>query len=208
MTPRAWAVVSSTIGVLALVGGWLIAQAVQPAGYDPVTQTISALARHDLAHRWIMTTGLALLGAAHLVTAAGLRGVRAASRVVLALAGVTTVGVSIFAEPLHGSSDTHVALATAGFVLLAVWPVTTIVRHSPATVERLPVAVGAALVSTALLLWVAATQGGGPLGLAERLLTFEQALWPLVVVVVLRRAAPTSRRRGAGSPDAAGKMAS
>jgi hypothetical membrane protein len=184
--------------VLALVGGWMVAQAVQPAGYDPITQTISALARHDLAHRWIMTTGLALLGAAHLVTAAGLRGVRTASRSVLALAGLSTIGVAIFAEPLHGSSNTHVALATLGFVLLAVWPATTIVRRSPMAVERLPVALGAALVSTALLLWVAATQGGGPLGLAERLLTFEQALWPLVVVVVLRRSA--------GSSDPAGRM--
>jgi hypothetical membrane protein len=200
VTPRAWALASSTIGVVALVGGWTLAQAVQPDGYDPVTQTISALARHGLAHRWIMTTGLALLGAAHIVTAAGLRGVRPAARAVLALAGVTTIGVSIVAEPLHGSSDTHVVLATIGFILLAVWPATLIVRRSPAAVERVPLAAGAALVSTALLLWVAATQGGGPLGLAERLLTFEQALWPLVVVVALRRAAEAADPAGTIQP--------
>jgi hypothetical membrane protein len=199
-TPRAWALVSSTAGVLALVGGWTIAQAVQPSSYDPVTQTISALARHGLAHRWIMTSGLGLLGAAHITTAAGLRGVRPAARAVLALAGLTTIGVSIFAEPLHGSSSAHIALATIGFVLLAVWPATLIGRRSPAVVERVPLAVGAALGSTALLLWVAATLSGGPLGLAERLLTFEQALWPLIVVIALRRAAASSHPAGTIEP--------
>lgn len=200
MTPRrsrppVWALASSSIGIVALIAGWLIGAAVQPPGYDPIHETISALARHGAEHRWIMTAGLGLLGLAHVVSAAGLSMLRPASRLVLATAGLTTLGVTFFAQPAHGSSAAHIAFATAGFVLLALWPATTAYRANtsdgpPAVLSR-HVAFAATAVSVALLIWVGATQFSGPLGLAERLLTAEQALWPFVVVVALRRSTAT-----------------
>jgi hypothetical membrane protein len=187
--------VSSFAAMVFLVGGWLIGAAGQPPGYDPVHETISALARHGAAPRWVMTVGLAGLGAAHIVTACGLAALRPASRVVLAAGGVATLGVSVFAQPPHGSSAVHIALATIGFVLLAVWPATTATRdgrapaardgRAPAAI-RPTTAVLATVGSIGLLAWVGATQRSGPLGLSERLLTFEQAFWPFVVVVALR----------------------
>jgi hypothetical membrane protein len=171
-----------------LVGGWVIGAAVQPPGYDATHETISALARHGAAHRWIMTVGLVGLGTAHVVTALGLAALRPASRIVLAAAGVATLGVSVFAQPPHGSSAVHIVLATIGFVLLAVWAATTATRSRGAPVAIRPAgAVAATVVSVGLLVWVGATQSSGPLGLSERLLTFEQALWPFVVVLALRR---------------------
>jgi hypothetical membrane protein len=172
-----------------LVGGWVVAQAVQPPGYDPIRQTISALARSGLAHRWIMTTGLAGLGAAHVVTAAGLAALPSASRAVLATGGLATLAVAAFAQPHTGSSAVHIGFATLGFVVLAIWPATA-ARRGAGGPRRPAVAFAAAGVSLALLAWVGLTQSGGPLGLAERLLTFDQAFWPFVVVVALRRRRP------------------
>jgi hypothetical membrane protein len=183
-----WALASAVTAVVALVGGWLIAAALQPPGYDPVRETISALARHGARDRWVMTLGLAVLGAAHVVTAVGLRALRPTSRAVLATGGVATFVVAIFAQPDHGSSAVHITFATVAFVVLAIWPATAATRHAgaPGPVRPAP-AVVATVVSLGLLAWVGATQSSGPLGLSERLLTFDQALWPLIMVLALRR---------------------
>ena len=132
--PRLWALVSSAAAPVFLIGGWSWAQAVQPAGYDAVHDTISALARSGLPHRWIMTTGLAGLGVCHVLTAAGLRGVAGGSRAVLAAAGLGTIGVAASPLPFEGSSSAHVAFATVAFVLLVAWPATTSRRRAGAPV--------------------------------------------------------------------------
>lgn len=168
-----------------LAGGWTLAQAAQPPGYDPVHETISALARQGLDHRWIMTLGLAGLGISHLMTSAGLRGVRPASRAVLGVAGLATALVAVFPQPAHGSAVPHEIFAAIGFISLALWPATTSVRGGPA-VLRPAVAVSVSVLSSALLIWFAITLGGGPVGVSERVLALQQALWPLTVVVLLR----------------------
>jgi uncharacterized protein DUF998 len=81
-----WVFVSAVAAPVLLVGGWTIAAAQQPHGYDPVRDTISALAAQGAADRWIMTSALAGVGACYVVTAAGLRPARAAGRVVFAAA--------------------------------------------------------------------------------------------------------------------------
>lgn len=185
--PPVWALVSSAGAMVSAVGGWTIAQAAQPAGFDPVRDTISALARHGLDHRWIMSLGLAGLGIAHVVTAAGLSALRPLSRMVLATAGVATLFVVVFAQPYDGSSGAHIAAATTGFALLVLWPVTTATRRDDApTVLRPPVAIVVSVVSAALLISVGLVPADGPLGLLERILVFQQALWPFVVVLALR----------------------
>ncbi|MEO9137470.1 MAG: DUF998 domain-containing protein [Jatrophihabitans sp.] len=186
--PPVWALVSSFAAMVSAVGGWTIAQAAQPDGYDPVRDTISALARHGLDHRWIMSLGLAGLGLAHIVSASGLSALRPASRIVLAAAGVATLLVVVFAQPYRGSSGAHIAVATTGFVLLVLWPATTATRRADApAVLRPSVAVVVSVVSAALLISVGLVPGNGPLGLLERILVFQQALWPFVVIVALRQ---------------------
>ena len=56
------AVLSATLAVVALVGGWTWAAAVQPGGFDSGSESISALAASGTPHRWIMTTALVLTG--------------------------------------------------------------------------------------------------------------------------------------------------
>lgn len=196
-----WAVVSSAAALPALVGGWALAAALQPPGYDPVRQTISALAAAGAAHRWVMTAALAVVGLCHLVTAAGLPGVRAAARAVLAVAGVAGVGVAAFPQPVSGSSAAHVVCASVSIAALAVWPLTPVRRGGPGPLR--PATAAAATAVTAVLAgWLAGELAGGPgggsaLGLAERALTAAEAAWPLVVVLALRRAARASGTMGA-----------
>ncbi|SHG75409.1 hypothetical membrane protein [Jatrophihabitans endophyticus] len=180
-----------------LVGGWTLAQAVGPPGFDAVADTISDLARRGVEHRWIMTLGLAGLGVSHVVTAIGSAALRPVSRVVLALAGAVTFLVAVFPQPVAGSSAVHGGLAATGFVLLALWPATTASRRGP-TVRRPAVAIGVAAVSVGLLGWFAVHLDGATVGLWERVLAAQQALWPLVVVLALRATATGRRRVGEG----------
>ncbi|MEK8106672.1 DUF998 domain-containing protein [Micromonospora sp. M12] len=95
--PR-WALLSAGGAPLFLVGGWTLAQAAQPDGFDPVRQTISALAATGADHRWIMTIGLAGLGLCHLTTALGLVSAAPAGRALLALGGLATLVLVAFPQ--------------------------------------------------------------------------------------------------------------
>jgi hypothetical membrane protein len=197
-TPPWWAVLSSAGAFVALVGGWLTAEALQPPGYNPVRMTISALARHGADHRWVMTVGLYAIGACHLVTAAGLRGLRTTSRAVLALAGVAGLGLAACAQPDHGSTNAHLVFAVLGFATLAIWPLTVASRSAVRFPSRPRDAVLSAVLSALLLGWLVQAIGGTTLGLAERALTAQQELWPLLVVLGLRSSARSRGDAGAG----------
>jgi hypothetical membrane protein len=187
-----WAVASATAAPAVLATGLAVAQARQPPGYNPVRDTISALAAHGATDRWIMTSALAGLGACHVVTAWGLRPGRTSGRVVLGVGGVATVLVATFAQPAHGNSVAHTVVATVAFAALATWPVVA-ARRRVAPLLAPPVAAAATVVLIALVLWFAAELHGGHRGLAERAAAGAQALWPLAVVVTTRRAVARSR---------------
>jgi hypothetical membrane protein len=176
-----------------LIGGWTVAQSRQPKGYDPISDTISALAAHGATDRWVMTTALAGVGVCHTVTAWGLRPARPAGRVVLGCGGVATVLVVVFAQPVRGNSVAHTAAAAVAFTSLAVWPVLAARRPSSAPLLSPWVSAAATVVLLGLVVWFAAELHGGERGLAERAAAGAQALWPLALVVTTRRA----RRRPA-----------
>jgi hypothetical membrane protein len=186
--PSIWAVVSSASALVSLVGGWVIAESVQPPGYDPVRHTISALARHGAQDRWIMSVALAAIGIGHLLTASLLTSLPRSSRVVLALGGCGAIGLTIFAQPPTGMSQTHLFFAMVGYLALAAWPLTTMFPDPAAPLPLRPqVAVAATAASFLMLFWILATSSQGTLGLAERMASFQQEAWPLLVVVALRR---------------------
>ncbi len=182
---RRWVLVSAGLAPLALIGGWSLAAARQPPTYDPVRDTISALAAHGATDRWIMTAGLAVLGVCHLVTAGGLAEAGRGGRVLLAAGGVATAAVAALPQP----TAAHVPAAAVGFVALALWPAASRVPGRRAAV----VATGVLL---ALLGWLAVELVHGELlGLSERLLAGAEAFWPLIVALTLR-----ARDRSARSP--------
>ncbi|MEU7014130.1 DUF998 domain-containing protein [Streptomyces sp. NPDC046385] len=182
--PR-WALFSSGCAPILLIGGWTIAGLLQGPGYDPVSQTISVLAAYGAPGSWVMTGALFGLGVCHLFTAWGLRAAALAGRVALAAGGVTALVVALLPAPLSGGSLRHGSVAAVGFALLAVWPVLAVERAGPAPWGLRPVpAVGVtALMGLGAGWFVVDMQRHGAVGVAERLVTCVQSVWPLVVVV-------------------------
>lgn len=184
-----WVLVTAVLAPASLVIGWVVAGLVQPDGYDPVRQTISVLSSHAASDRWIMTAGLYAVATMQILTAAGLSFGPLRARILLAVGGVTGLGVAIFPQPHHGSAATHLVFATLSICLLAVWPA-TIASREPARPRVL--SVRGSMLATAALLgllgWVfVAGHGGGALGIAERVSTGVGNAWPLVVIVAIRR---------------------
>lgn len=195
-----WAWCSATAAPVLLIGGWTLAAAAQPVPYDPVVQTISALAGLDAGHRWIMTSGLAGLGGCHLVTALGLRIAGRAGRATLAAGGVATALVAAFPLPRDGAGSTaHTVTAAVAFSALALWP--ALAGRGPAGVPafRRALGVAASVVLLGLVGWFAVELAvGDRVGLAERVAAAAQALCPLAVVVSAGRGTTS----GPGAPGA------
>jgi hypothetical protein len=139
-----------------------------------------------------MTGTLFLVGGSYLVTAAGLAGVRAPARTLLAVSGLSTIGIAASPEPASGPTPQHLAWAVLGAVTIAVWPALAARRLPPRPlVLRGSGSAAVTVVFAALLVWLfIETRGGGELGLAERLTTSAQACWPFVVALALRRGTP------------------
>jgi hypothetical membrane protein len=180
-----WAVVSSAMAPVFLIGGWTVAASRQPSGFSSVRDTISALAGLGAADRWLMTLGLLGLGLSHLATAAGLQPAASMGRMTLAGGGLAACAVAAFPLPVVGSSTGHLVAATVSFVALAVWPALAWRRGSgvPWTLRPI-VSVGAAAVLLALVVWFGVQPSGGDMvGLVERVAAGAESMWPLVVVV-------------------------
>ena len=198
-----WALLSATAAPVLLIGGWTIAAALQPGGFNPIIRTISDLAALTATDRWLMTGVFVGVGLCHLTTAWGLRPARSLGRAALALGGLASIGVA--ATPITATATPmgHTLTAGTAFLALTVWPVLA-ARRSPSTpqVLRLPVSIAATGVLVVTLGWFAVelSAGGSHVGLAERVAAGAQSLWPLAVVAGCRWAARTRLRRAVAAP--------
>ena len=202
----AWAVGTALLTPVLLVGGWLIAGALQPASYSPMRQTMSALAGAAGTDPWIMTAALVLVGGCQIATGVGLTGVRVPARILLVLTGLSTFGIAASPEPAAGPTPRHLAFAVACVVLTAIWPVLVAGRaQARSWILSVYGCATVTVVFAGLSCWllIAARYGGSDLGLVERLTSAAQGLFPLVVALALRMTA-----RDAGSqrhpPDSSG----
>ncbi len=171
-----------------LVAGFLVAAMLQPVSYDPLRDTISALAARGAADPWVMSAVLASLGACYLVTALGLRPARRTGRLLLAGGGVATLSIAAFPTPLHGYSRPHAVAVIAASATMCVWPVAAADRQHRARVLRLGPSVAASAVTFGLITWFMLELGGVDLGLAERCAAVAPALWLFAVALGARRA--------------------
>ena len=97
-----WGVVSSVASPVLLIGGWTVAAMLQPPSYNPVTQTVSALAARGATDRWEMTLVLLTVGVCDVVTGVALRPAAPAGRLILVVAGLA--GILVAANPEHAGS--------------------------------------------------------------------------------------------------------
>jgi len=194
-----WGVVTSVAAPVLLIGGWTLAAALRPDRFDSMKDTISDLAAIDAPHRWVMTSALVGVGAAHIGTALALRPATPAARWLLATGGVATVLVATNPLPGDGgSAPAHTLVAGVSFVALGAWPAISWRRRSPVThgddaVPPVPFRPVVALAASGVLLtglgWFFAelVNDTDRVGLSERVAAGSQALWPLAAVLLARR---------------------
>ncbi len=181
-----WVVLSSTCAPVVLVGGWAYATTLQPPGYDPILDSISALAARGAADPWIMSSALYLLGVCYMATGYGLRASAMAGRVVLVAGGAASILVGLSPEPTGGATSLrHLVSAGIGFTLLALFPVLAAGRgHAPNwTLRPATGRIVTVLMAGGAAWFLVELHGHGVAGLAERILTAAQTLWPLVIVL-------------------------
>jgi hypothetical membrane protein len=199
-------VVSSAAAPVLMAGGWTVAAALQPH-YNPVADTVSALAAVGASDRWVMTLTFLVVAACDVVTGLALRPARALGRLIL-IAGAMA-GLLVAANPEQPGTIhplPHIIFGAAGCLAMVTWPAGAW-RRGPSVPWGLRPAVsaGAVAVLLALLAWFGTEliTAGGQAGLAERIFGAGQALWPLTVVVSCRHAARSgSRPSQAPSPAA------
>lgn len=162
----------------------MIAALLEGPAYDPATQTISVLAAYGAAGFWVMTGALAALGVCHLLTAWGLRPAAIAGRVALGAGGVASFAVALLPPPSSGGSLRHGSAVAVGFALLAVWPVLAADRRAatPWGLRPVPCLTATALMVVSAGWFMIEMYQDGADGVAERLVTALQSLWPFVVV--------------------------
>jgi hypothetical membrane protein len=180
-----WGVVSSAAAPLLLVGGWTLATRLQPPSFDPVADTISALAAVGAADRWVMTLTFLLVAFCDVATAAALRPAGAPGRLILVTGAVA--GILVALNPEHfGGSVSHAIWASIGFGGMTLWPAGAW-RRGPSVPWGLRPAVCACAVAVLLAFtaWFGAelVTAAGEAGLAERITGLAQALWPFTVVL-------------------------
>jgi hypothetical membrane protein len=174
-----------------LIAGGTIAAMLQPASFNPVAETVSALAALGATDRWVMTLVFVAVGVCDAITGAALRPAAPAGRLILI--GGAVAGMLVAANPEHAGSGSvsHAVWASAGVAGLAAWPAGAW-RRGPLMPWGLRPAVcfGAVAVQLILVAWFVAelVTGAGQVGLAERVVGAAQAIWPLVVVLSCRRA--------------------
>ncbi|MEV4656320.1 DUF998 domain-containing protein [Micromonospora sp. NPDC049301] len=207
-----WAVVTAAAAPLLLVSGWTVAGARQPAGYDPVRDTISELAGHDATDAWIMISCLVLLGCCYLAVAAVLHAAGLPSRFLLAVGGVATIALVAVPRPTVGGSLSHGIVATVAVLALALWPAGTALRlprgadaGHPSAAEppwafRRAVGLSVSALLLGLFSWFAyEVTSGSRTGLAEWVTAVAVSLWPLLALLSARQAHLTWSAAGAGT---------
>ncbi|MFC5136972.1 DUF998 domain-containing protein [Actinomycetospora rhizophila] len=190
-------VVLAMLGPAVFVVGLLAAQSAQPLP-DPWNQSASALSGLGATSRWIMAGTLVLVGALTVLTALGLRPrVPASAWRLLAAGGAFLVVAGLSPQPVGGYSLVHMVTGGLAWAAYTLW--TLALAASPTVDRRLRVASAVAfVVLSVLVVWftVQLVTTGTWYGLSQRILILAQAVWPVVVAVMVSARVGSSQRPG------------
>ena len=163
-----WGVVSSAAAPVLMAGGWTLAAGLQPHPYNPVADTVSALAALGTPDRWVMTLTFVVVGACDFVTGLALRPARAPGRLIL-MAGAVA-GMLVAANPERPGVNfplPHMICAATGCAAMVAWPAGAW-RRGPSVPWGLRPAVSAGAVVVLLALAVLVRRGADHPGRAGR----------------------------------------
>jgi hypothetical membrane protein len=168
-----------------LISGWTVAADLQPHPFDAVRHSISALGAEGVPYQWVITIALVGVGVCHAITGLALRPAAEPGRILLVIGGISSVLIGLNPQGAHSGSLPHEAFSLIGVVVMTIWPVAAMRRDPGAPFGLRPVAAGATTaVTLVVLLWFTIELfNGTQLGLAERTVTTDQSIWPLVVVM-------------------------
>ena len=170
---------------LILIGGWTTAADLQPHPFDEVRRSISALGAVGMPYGWVIAVALIGVGVCHAATGLALRPAAEPGRILLIIGGISSVLIGLNPQGQYSGSLPHEAFSLIGVVVMTIWPVAAIRRDPGAPFGLRPAAAYATTAITlVVLLWFTIELfNGAQLGLAERTVTADQSLWPLVVVL-------------------------
>lgn len=196
-----WTVACAALIPVLLVGGWLIADAVQPASYSVVRQTVSVTAGYGGTDRWIMTAALTVIGCCYLTLVVELDELGLPGRIGLLVAGAAAFGIAACPEPASGTTGQHAAFTALGAVAISVWPALVVQPSAGRVITSVRVCAVTTAVFVGLLGWlVVEVRRGDMLGIAERVSSSVDVCWPLVVGLALRSGRPAGRARASRQP--------
>jgi hypothetical membrane protein len=180
-----WGIVSSLLAPLILIVGWTAAADLQPHPFDAVQRSISALGAVGMPYRWVIAIALMGVGVCHVATGLALKAAAEPGRILLVIGGISSVLIGLNPQGQHSGSLPHEAFSLIGVVVMTIWPVAASRRDPGAPVGLRPAAAYATTVVTlVVVLWFTLELfHGSQLGLAERTVTADQSIWPLIVVV-------------------------
>jgi hypothetical membrane protein len=202
-----WGVASAVLAPAILISGWTLAADLQPTPFNAVQRSISALGAVGMPYRWIVALALVGVGVCHATTGIALRPAADAGRALLIIGGISSILIAVNPQPRQGSGSlAHEAFSLLGVVVMTIWPIAAVRRESGAPFGLRPVAAVAITgVTLTLLVWFSIQLfHGSELGIAERTVTADQSIWPLLVVVSVllarqRSAAPVEQEAAAAS---------
>lgn len=180
-----WGVASSVLAPVILVGGWTAAADLQPTPFNAVQRSISALGAVGMPYRWVIAIALLGVGVCHATTGIALRPAAEPGRAFLVIGGISSILIAVNPQPPSGGSLAHETFSLVGVAVMTIWPLAAIRRDPGAPFGVRPAAAIAITgVTLAVEVWFVIELFHGPeLGLAERTVTADQSIWPLLVVM-------------------------
>lgn len=180
------ALVATTLGPIVTFLGYTFGALAWP-GFDGVVHTISDLAADDSPVQLGMSLVFLFGALCDFLVAIFARALPMKARVVIFIAGLATIGLTVFTTPSQiGHSIPHRIFAIISFVLFSIWPLFAIRRdpQAPPLLKLKPAILGT-LFLVAVSIWFLSLwtdKSSSIMGLGERIGVGVQGLYPAIVL--------------------------